>query len=210
MIPPNVPKERKEEYELASKTQENLEKKYKGMKLLFHGTSIQNAESMMKNIAKRVSNLEQAESLCQTFGTSLDQVRQDPGSYDFFTSFVFGKFEDKNRDGELYTATRFYRAADYAYRGPEWKYHLLIYFACKNLGIEFNFIHHIPELEDWISQYRDQPAVVVLDATNYSKYPEEDDFAKKYTLGHTAVLDFPIPAEIEVLEVLEWNRPISF
>lgn len=209
MISLYITEERKQEYLLARKTQEKLETKYPGMKLLYHGTSMSNAKLMAKNITQRVSNVEQAEMLCNTFGTTLGDVRKDPATYDFFTSFVFGEVGDRNRDGQLYTATRFYRAADYAYRGPEWKYHLLIYFACKDLEIEFNVGKHIPEVEDWVSRFREQPSVVVLNATNYSKYPEEDDFAKNYTLGHTAVLDFPIPAEIEVLEVVEWNRPIT-
>lgn len=185
--------------------QSELEKKYQTSRLLYHGTTRSNANWMLNEPNNRISNWNLANQLCLEFGIPLAQVISDPETHEFFKSFVFSDQSGMSREREIYTATRLSLAGQYALRGPEWKYHLLIYFACKDLGLKFNVTNHIDEVENWILKFREQPAIVVIDASKYDKYPEEDEFMKNHSEGSTCILTYPLPDSVSVLEYFEWN-----
>jgi hypothetical protein len=198
---------RNQQRKYGDQIQQLVETRYPGLKLLYHGTNLANAESIKQGASNRVPNYELASQICSRFSTSLETVMNDPHTEGFFSDFVFANLSGKSRENEIYTATRVHLAGSYAGRGPEWKYHLLIYFACKELGIPFNVTNHIEEVEKWISEHVEQPAVVVFDATDLPIFPIEDEFMSQFSEGETIVLDYPLPQTVKFLEFFEWNFP---
>ena len=201
----NYFEKQQEQKQYARVIQQEIEIRYPEFKLLYHGTSLSNAKSIQLGEVNRIPNGVLAEQLCESFNSSLDQVISDPQTGGFFENFVFAGTSGKSRENEIYTATSVNLAGSYASRGPEWRYHLLIYFACKELGIEFNVTNHIDEVEAWISNHAEQPAVVVLDASRFEKFPVEDEVLKRISEGSTCILSYPLPASIRVLEYFGWN-----
>jgi hypothetical protein len=198
---------KKKQREYGEEIQQAIEIRYPDLKLLYHGTSVTNAKSLKDGVLERVPNYELADQLCSQFNTSLEKVKTDPSTEGFFSDFVFANSSGKSRENEIYTATRVHLAGSYASRGPEWKYHLLIYFGCKELGIPFNVTNYIESVEKWVSTQVEQPAIVVFDATNYPNFPEENEFMRHFSEGETLVLDYPLPQTVEFLEFFEWNFP---
>jgi hypothetical protein len=198
---------RKKQKRYGEQIQQSIETQYSGLKLLYHGTSLANAQSIKEGVLNRVPNYELASQICRRFNTSLEKVMKDPCTEGFFSDFVFANFSGKSRENEIYTATRVHLAGSYAGRGPEWKYHLLIYFACKELGFPFNVTTHIEEVEKWISEHIEQPVVVVFDATDLPSFPIEDEFMRQFSEGETIVLDYPLPQSVRFLDFFEWNFP---
>ena len=189
--------------------QARFEKKYEGLKLLYHGTSLLNAQSMASNLANRPSNIALAEELCNSFNTKLSEVVADEGSYGFFDQFVFADSAAQSRDTEIYTSTGFELAASYASRGPEWRYHLLMYFASKALNTSFNPMAHNEEVETWIKRYAEPAAVVILDATDYPEYPVVNEIIQKFSKGDTVRIPYPLPDSVKVIDFIEWGKEIN-
>ena len=189
--------------------QARLEKKYKGLKLLYHGTTLLNAQSMASNSTNRPSNIGLAEELCNSFNTKLSEVVADDSTYGFFDQFVFADSAAQSRDKEIYTSTGFELAASYASRGPEWRYHLLMYFASKALKTSFNPMAHNEEIETWIRRYAEPAAVVILDASDYPKYPVIDEFFGQYSKGDTVRIPYPLPDSVKVIDFIEWGKEIN-
>ena len=81
--------------------QARFEKKYEGLKLLYHGTSLLNAQSMASNLANRPSNIGLAEELCNSFNTKLTEVVADESSHGFFDQFVFADSDAQSREREI-------------------------------------------------------------------------------------------------------------
>lgn len=189
--------------------QARLEKKYEGLKLLYHGTSLFNAQSMATSLAKRPANTRLAEELCSSFNSTLAEVVVDKSSHGFFDQFVFANSPAQSRDKEIYTSTGFVLAANYASRGPEWRYHLLMYFASKALNTSFNPMAHNEEIETWIKRYSEPAAIVILDASNYPKYPEINEFIKKLSKGDTVRIPYPLPDTVRVIEFIQWGNKIN-
>jgi len=197
--------ERQDEKAFAEAIQREVESRYPNFQLLYHGTSLSNALSIANGFQNRVPNIELARELCKSFLTSLDQVISDPDTGGFFRDFVFSDLPGRSRESEFYAATRVQLAGRYSSRGPEWKYHLLIYFACKSLGINFNVSSHIQQVENWIAEQLEQAVIVVLDASDFPNFPTEDDFMKKISDGNTVTLTYPIPETVKYLEHFEWD-----
>ena len=189
--------------------QARFEKKYEGLKLLYHGTSLLNAQSMASNLANRPSNIALAEELCNSFNTKLSEVVADEDSYGFFDQFVFADSAAQSRDTEIYTSTGFELAANYASRGPEWRYHLLMYFASKALNTSFNPMAHNEEVETWIKRYAEPAAVVILDATDYPEYPVVNEIIQKFSKGDTVRIPYPLPDSVKVIDFIEWGKEIN-
>jgi len=189
--------------------QADIEAKYLGKDLLFHGTSRSNAISIMNGIDNRVPNKDLAEIVCRRFNTTLAEVLKDEGNYGHFKYFVFAEHEGKSRDTTIYTSTGLDQARIYAEIGPEWLDHMLRYFACKDLDIECNFTNYDKRIEDWISEHKETPSIVIFDATNWPGYVAADPIAKLYSSGSPIVLPYPIPREIVPLEFFEW-LPLNF
>ena len=189
--------------------QARFEKKYEGLKLLYHGTSLLNAQSMASNLANRPSNIALAEELCNSFNTKLSEVVADEDSYGFFDQFVFADSAAQSRDTEIYTSTGFELAASYASRGPEWRYHLLMYFASKALNTSFNPMAHNEEVETWIKRYAEPAAVVILDATDYPEYPVVNEIIQKFSKGDTVRIPYPLPDSVKVIDFIEWGKEIN-
>jgi len=184
--------------------QEKIQAKYPNMKLLFHGTNLENAQSMRENLNSRVSNTELAKDLCSRFSATLEEVISDPHNYGFFEDFVFADTAAQSREKFIYTTTSLELAASYASRGPEWRYHLLMHFASKELGLPFSPLSHHQEVEDWISAYAQTPGIVILDASKYPEYPVRSEISRKLNVSDTVVLSYPFPEAITVLESFEW------
>jgi hypothetical protein len=189
--------------------QARFEKKYEGLKLLYHGTSMSNAQSMASNSANRPSNIGLAEELCNSFNTKLSEVVADESSHGFFDQFVFADSAAQSREKEIYTSTGFELAANYASRGPEWRYHLLMYFASKALDTSFNPMAHNQEIETWIKTYAEPAAVVILDASHYPQYPVVDEIIRKFSKGDTVRIPYPLPNTVKVIEFTEWGKEIN-
>lgn len=185
--------------------QAEIEARHVGKNLLFHGTSKSNAISIMNGMHNRVPNSQLAEELCNKFDTTLANVFKDEGNYGHFEYFVFAEHNGKSRDTKMYTSTGLDQARIYAEIGPEWLDHLLRYFACKDLEIECNFTHFDQQIEDWISLYKETPAIVILDATGWPGYVAADPMMKLVSSGSPVVLEFPIPSEIIPLEYFDWT-----
>ncbi len=183
--------------------QKKIQERYPTSKLLFHGTNLENAQSMTKNLNSRVSNTKLAKDLCSRFSATLEEVLSDPHNYGFFEDFVFTDTAAQSRENFIYTTTSLELAARYASRGPEWRYHLLMHFASKELGLPFSPLSHHQEVEDWISSYVQTPGIVVLDASTYPRYPVQNELSKKMNVADTVLIPYPFPEEISVLEYFE-------
>jgi hypothetical protein len=184
--------------------QSEIQAKYPNMKLLFHGTSKSNAISILNLTEIRKSNRDLAEEVCLNFNTTLADVFKDEANYGHFENFVFAEHQGKSRDSTIYTSTGLDQARIYAEIGPEWLDHLLRYFACKHLNIECNFTSFDQRIEDWISKYKESPAIVIFDATKWEDYVAEDPILKPFSSGSAVVLSYPIPTEIVPLEFIDW------
>ena len=180
--------------------QERVERKFPNMSLLYHGTDIKNAQSLMMNLHNRVSNLQLAQNLCASFKTTLNDVTSDPENYGFFEDFVFADNSSQSREKHLYTTNSLELATSYASRGPEWRYHLLMYFASKELGLSFNPMSHQAAVEEWISKYRETPAIVVFDASLFPDYPKRVESPGSFSRRDTVILSYPLPDSISVLD----------
>ena len=175
------------------------------MKLLFHGTNLENAQSMAIDLNNRISNTELAQNLCEKFSTTLEEVLSDPHNYGFFEEFVFADTAAQSREKFIYTTTSLELAVSYASRGPEWRYHLLMHFASKDLGLSFNPMSNHEEVEQWISAYAQTPGIVLLDASKYPEYPVRSEMSRRMNVADTVVLPYPFPEEITVIESFEWQ-----
>jgi len=187
----------------------DIQARYPGKNLLFHGTSLSNAISIFNDVHARVSNVELASAVCSRFNSTFNAVLMDESNYGHFRDFVFADHGGENRDTKMYTSTRLDQARIYAEIGPEWLDHLLRYFACKDLKIECNFTNFDQRIEDWILPHKETPAIVVFDATGWPGYKADDPIMLNFSRGTPTVIPFPLPVEIFPLEYFEW-KPLKF